>query len=447
VQVVLNQSRTRLSSPLILLTALTVLNCAPAVAQSNPENSNDRATIQQLMKRIEELENSQKQLQEKIDKVGSAPAQAAAPSTEAVAAQSQPDAASSDRMQETKGATTESEHSETAHVLGPVEFRGFGDIDWGRPWFEKLPPGGLAGSKNSFTIGDFDLFTNTRISEHWSLLGELLVTSDFTNEFGVEMDRMLLSYKKNDYFKISFGKFQTALGYYTNNFHRAQYFQPAIGRPIMYSDEDNNGILPTHSIGVTATGLIPSGGLGLHWVGEVSNGRSSILSSAPPIQNFSDDNNGKAVNVAVYVRPEKLHGFQAGVSIYRNSFYPEGFSQIRQTISTGHIVYAGSRFEWLNEASLLRHVLSGSDETFRSLTGYSQVSWKLRRTRPYFRYDYQRVPAGDPIFGYLGRSNGPSIGVSQRLSSFVILKLQGGRLYGSDGKSANAVQTQVAFAF
>src|SRR5262249_45355809 len=145
------------------------------------------------------------------------------------------------------------------HVLGPVVFHGFSDIDYGRAWFEKLPPNGLKGSPNSFNIGDFDLYTNTQLSDHWNMLGEMLVSSDFSNEFGVEMDRLLLSYKKNDYFKISFGKFATALGYYTEQFHRAQYFQTAIGRPVMYSDEDNGGILPTHNTGVSATGLIPSG--------------------------------------------------------------------------------------------------------------------------------------------------------------------------------------------
>jgi hypothetical protein len=125
------------------------------------------------------------------------------------------------------------------------------------------------------------------------------------------MDRLMLTYKKNDFFKISFGKYSTALGFYTNEFHRAQYFQTGIGRPIMYSDEDNGGLLPVHSIGVTATGSIP-GSLGLHWVGELSNGLSA-KNPEIPVQVFQDENNRKAFNFALYVRPERWNGFQASL--------------------------------------------------------------------------------------------------------------------------------------
>ena len=83
-----------------------------------------------------------------------------------------------------------------APVLGPVQLDGFSDIDYGRAWFEKLPPGGLKGSTNSFNVGDFDLYTNTQLSDSWSMLGEMLVSSGFSNEFSGEMDRLLLTYKK-----------------------------------------------------------------------------------------------------------------------------------------------------------------------------------------------------------------------------------------------------------
>jgi len=78
----------------------------------------------------------------------------------------------------------------------PGQLHGFSDLDDGRAWFEKLPPGGLKGSTNSFNVGDFDLYTNTQLSDSWSMLGEKLVSSDFSNEFSVEMDRLLLTLKE-----------------------------------------------------------------------------------------------------------------------------------------------------------------------------------------------------------------------------------------------------------
>ena len=44
----------------------------------------------------------------------------------------------------------------------------------------------------------------------------------------------------------------------------------------MYLFEDSGGVLPVHTVGVTMAGLIPqAGSLGLHWVAEIGNGRSS----------------------------------------------------------------------------------------------------------------------------------------------------------------------------
>jgi len=47
------------------------------------------------------------------------------------------------------------------------------------------------------------------------------------------------------------------------------------GAPLSLSIEDRGGILPVHTVGASASGLIPSGHLGLHYVAEVGNGRAS----------------------------------------------------------------------------------------------------------------------------------------------------------------------------
>jgi hypothetical protein len=101
----------------------------------------------------------------------------------------------------------------------------------------------------------------------------------------------------------------------------------------MYADEDNKGILPTHNICVTATGLIPSGPPGLYWVAEVANGRSLIHPDIP-IQNFVDDNNGELVNLALYARPEKINGLQVGVSLHHETLHPLNLPQVGAVIVT-----------------------------------------------------------------------------------------------------------------
>ena len=434
-----NAERTLRSRGILRFMLMAILAWTSAFAQQTPgaEQPARDKTIETLTRKIADLEATQKQMQEKIDKLGGGPVSSAQPQTPAPVHETAAD-------QSDPADTPSPDPSESMHTLGPVQFQGFTDFNYGRPWFEKLPETGLAGSPRSFNIGDFDLFTNTRISDRWSVLAELLVTSDFSNEFAAEMDRFMFTYKQNDYFKVSFGKFSTALGYYTNAFHRAQYFQTTAGRPIMYSDEDNGGILPVHSIGISATGKIPTGSLGLHWVVELANGRN--VRSDVPIQNFVDYKNGKAVNFALYARPDWLHGFQAGVSVYRDTLYPIDMDPIKQTIVTAHAAYVGRRLEWLNEASMLRHALPGG-RVIHDTTSYTEIAWAFGKLRPYFRYDYQNIPAGDPIFGPLGRRSGPSFGINRHISNYVVLKLQYGRLGEREAASVNALTGQLAFAF
>jgi hypothetical protein len=112
----------------------TILCSISVRAQSSPDGPGPEELIQRLQKRIDQLEASQKVMQEKIDYIGSAPPAAQAPEAPATPA--------------TETVETQPE-APLAHVLGPVQLHGFSDIDYGRAWFEKLPPGGLKGSTNS----------------------------------------------------------------------------------------------------------------------------------------------------------------------------------------------------------------------------------------------------------------------------------------------------------
>jgi hypothetical protein len=212
----------------------------------------------------------------------------------------------------------------------------------------------------------------------------------------------------------------------------------------MFADEDNGGILPVHNIGITATGKIPSGSAGLNWVAEIANGRSETASE--PIQNFTDENNGKAVNFALYTRPAWLPGFQAGASFYVDTIHPIATPSMRETIPAAYVVYVSPKLEWLNEMAVVTHSVLDSSRVYHALTSYSQVSWGFGRTRPYFRYDYQNAASSDPIFGVLGRENGPSVGVERRLSTFLIIKGQYGWLT-LENHTTGAVDGQLAFAF
>lgn len=394
-----------------------------------------------LMKKVEELEKSLAALRAEIgarNTVGSEEFRTVAPTPPPVAKAAPPASIA---------AVVSSDDSADNHVLGPLEFRGYGDFGYGRAPFEKLGPTGLAGSTHSFTLGDFDLFVNSRISDRLSVLGEVLVTSDFSNSFGSEIDRLMLTYRFNKYLRVSAGKYNTAIGFYTNEFHRARFFQTATSKPLLFADEDNGGILPVHSIGLTATGEIPSGTLGLHWVAEVANGRGWQDPGAVPVQNFVDENNGKAFNLALYARPEAVHGLDVGASFYRDRLHPGGLSAIEQRIYSAHAALIQPHLELIAEGVLLQHSLAKTSQDFNTVSAYTEASYLVKQLRPYFRYEYQRIPAADPVIGILGRLNGPSAGIRYDLSDFSCIKFQYGLLSSRSARTGNDFQAQLAFAF
>ncbi|MGA2741681.1 MAG: hypothetical protein ABSG65_30120 [Bryobacteraceae bacterium] len=441
--------------------ALVFALCGAAAGQTaQPAAASDGNAMERMAQRVEELQNELNQLKEQIAKSRAAsdtapaspvPASPAAVANTAVAAQPAEPPAPPAPPEEAQADDDQS----TSHKLGPFRMQGFSDITFGRPVFNVLPNGVLYGSTNSFSLGDFDLFVTAKLSEHLSYLAELLVTSDFTNEFSAELDRMMLTYKFSDYLKVSVGKFNTAIGYYSNAFGRARYFQTATGRPIMYTDEDDGGILPVHSIGMTSTGQVPSGPLGLQWVAEIANGRASLALSDPsgPVeseQNFADENNLKAVNFALIARPPALQGFEAGISFYRDHLRPNPFPDTLEHIPSAHIVFVRPGFEFLNEAAMVQHIYVGGGHEWNSLTGYTQLSHKLGHYRPYFRYDYQNVPKTEPFFGQPGQvgfAEGPSVGVRYDLADYAELKCQYGRLLQRNVPWSNDFEIQAAFAF
>ena len=289
-----------------------------------------------------------------------------------------------------------------------LRMRGFGDISF--------HGNTQKGETTSFSLGQLDLFVTSDVSDKFKFLSEIVFeggpsniygnTTGEANSFSVDVERYLLQYSHNDYLNISAGRVHTSIGYYNTTYHHSSWLQTTTGRPFLFDFEDHGGILPIHMVGVSATGQIPSGSLGLHYVAEVGNGRASRQPlDQEPVQNVVDDQNHKAYNIALFARPDSIHGLQAGVSFYRDLLAPENQPKVHESILAAHAVLVRSRYEWLNEALLDRHVLQNSSVSFNTPGFYSQVSKQFGSYRPYFRYQYVNAPDYEPI--YPGREIAP----------------------------------------
>ena len=218
--------------------------------------------------------------------------------------------------------------------------------------------GHFYGPTSTFELGEFDMFATARLTDRVSALAEILFTSSSDNSLSVDVERLMLTYRQNDYFAASIGRIHTAIGYYNTAFNRGDYFQTAIGRPAMFEFDDQGGFLPMQDLGIVLKGQLPSGRLGLGYVFEVTSGRN-YGAGVEPAQNVSDANNSKAVNFGMSVKPEQAPGLIVGFSI-RHDYLSDVLNQhISEIIPVVYAVFTNPTYEWLNEGMFVRHTPPG----------------------------------------------------------------------------------------
>jgi hypothetical protein len=157
------------------------------------------------------------------------------------------------------------------HEVRGIQWRGFGELDY-KVLDQRTPElgtyGFVPGSHGNFYTGDFDLLLTSRINDKASVLSEIAFGEQDAQKFGVDLERVLFKYDYNDYLRMSFGRYHTGIGYYNTAFHSGSWLQTTADRPLVMEFADDGGVLPTQAVGVSFTGSIPSGKLGLNYIAE-----------------------------------------------------------------------------------------------------------------------------------------------------------------------------------
>jgi len=420
-----------------LLLALNQIGPVSTYADDTPHAAEQDA-IRHMNEQIQELQAKVKELEAKLNAVASsAPGGAVDHGTPAsVLSTATPPSTRPSPVQE----------AQEENPVPGVKLRMFGDMGY--------QASDQKGQTNSFGIGTLDLFITGALSDRVSVLGEVLFIPKETNHFEIDVERLLLQYKHNDYFNFGVGRYHSSIGYYNTAFHQGAWFQTAVDRPFMYAFDDHGGFLPLQEVGATIDGQIPSGRLGLNYVAEMGNGRAQLLGS-DPAQNFRDTNNGKSFNFALYARPSWLPGLQTGFSIYHDYLTFSDNLNHDELISTVYVVYNSLNYEFLNEGMLVRHTKTagGAPGAFHTPGFYTQFSRRFGKYRPYFRYAYVNAGVAEPIYGdpadgpIVGRRNGPTLGLRYDLNDHSAIKLQYNHLAQRGQNGFNELLTQFSFAF
>jgi predicted flap endonuclease-1-like 5' DNA nuclease len=427
----------------VLIASLGVASLSIAsLSQAQSADVSERQMIQQLVQQVNAL-------QERIQALESQRHATAAPNRDATSAPVTPPAAQTAPQPADKNAEPPSLPQDLHEVSG-IQWRGFGEVDY-KVLNQRIPElgtyGFVPGSSGDFYTGDFDLLLTARINDKASVLSEIVVGEGNAQSYSVDLARMLFNYDYNDHLRMSVGRYQTGIGHYNTAYHSSSWFQTTADRPLIMEFAVNGGVLPTQAVGLSFTGSIPSGGLGLNYIAEY--GSSDMI--RPDLDNttITYENNSNNINVGLFAHPESIPGLQIGGSIYhdRISDFTRGPDvRLGQMIVNGHVIYIQHGIEFLSEGFLIRHAYEHSSLVYETPAFYSQISKQFHRTRPYVRYQYINANVGG-LLDDLDLRYGPSFGVRYDFNDSIAFKTQFDHTVRKGEPELNGMHMQLVFKF
>jgi hypothetical protein len=332
------------------------------------------------------------------------------------------------------GAEPQDEHHEPPP--SGLFLRAFGAINWDATDERDVP--------NSFALGQFALFATSTLSDRVSVLAEIVLESSQSTLVATDLERLQLTFRMNDYFRVSAGRYHTGIGYYNSAFHHGSYFETPIGRPRVFDFEDEGGVLPVHDVGISVGGTVPRTGSALVYLAEVGNGRS--WNEAAGDEERPDTNDGKSTTVGAAFRPGRWRGLEIGASYYRDPVPDAALRPVEHRIATAHVVYRTPSIEVLAEWLRLSH-RPGEGPAFVNHGGYVQASHAWGKLRPYYRYDRLVIDPATPFIGPAGSYTANIIGLRVDPGQWVGIKAQYERSNDVRQRGIDSLRTQLVFVF
>jgi len=273
-----------------------------------------------------------------------------------------------------------------------MQLHGFADVDFSAT--------DERGSFSGFNLGQFVLHVASPLSKRVAYFGELSFTAGPTS-YTADVERSIIRYAYNDYFKLSFGRYHTPINYWNTAFHHGLWLQTTISRPEMI--RFGGRFLPVHFLGMLAEGNIPSGSLGLGYEVGLGNGRAGTISRAG---DTGDVNSNRAWVARIFARPTSLRDLQIGGAVYRDKITPvpalTGSPTFGEWISSAQIAWTRETPELISEFANVHHLNNLTGTVHNSQAYYIQLAyrlpWEQRKWKPYYRFEYTHVPTTEPLF-------------------------------------------------
>jgi hypothetical protein len=440
-----------------LIKRATLLFLLPALVAAQSSDPATQELIAKLLARIDSLE---KRVAELENDKAPAPAVSATPTSATQETKPTPMDAATAAHTHDQPPVPQISGGEPAQPSYPLlKLTGFGDVDFSATNLRGATAAGfspqtLLSPHSGFELGQTTLHLISALGPKVTVFGELTFTARGdagtgtppATGFNAEVERLILRYDFNDYFKISFGRYHTPINYWNTAFHHGQWLQTTISRPEMV--EFGGSFIPVHFIGALAEGALPAGGLNLNYNVGVGNGRGQIISRGG---DAGDINNNRAWLVNAFVRPDFPYGLQVGGSVYRDEVSPLGGLVAREWIESAHVVWTKETPEIIAEFANVRHQPIFGGPPSNSQAWYTQAAYRLpwfgRVWKPYYRLEQIHVPHSDTIFRAVPTFTGSTSGIRYDFSSLAAFKLEYRYYWRRDALPIRGIFSQLAFTF
>ena len=310
-----------------------------------------------------------------------------------------------------------------------TQIRGFVDVTGG---YNK---------KVSFGFGEYDLFITSAISDRISFLGETVFKydSEAHTEFGLSIERAIITYNLHGNHNLVMGKIHTPLNYWNDTFHHGRVFFPTIDRPLLFSAR----IIPLHTMGVGFAG---------NDLGNIKFGYNLFVGNGLGSSEVEDDNQEKSVTAAIHIKPADR--LRIGLSYYYD-IISEGADvhgigemdhMVNQHLISASVSRFGKKFEFLTEATgALNH--TDSTGTKNTIAGYAYAGYRIKeKFVPYVRYDNIRYQTGEMFYT---KNNMQSFvaGLRYEINYLAVVKLEYQHLDNEFTPDVDKVTVQFAIGF
>ena len=296
-----------------------------------------------------------------------------------------------------------------------------------------------------WSLGQFDLFMTSRLTDRISFLGEAVMEAG-AGAGSIDLERAYVRYSLSDHLRVTAGRTHSAVSYWYVTCHHGALLQPTIHRPapVQFEDEAEGGLLPAHAVGVELSGHQPAGDLSLDWVANIANGRAQDRTE---VQTVGDGNRDKQVGASATLSGTGVLEWHAGGALFHDRTPPSAVTggETDQSIASVHLAM---RHAWVDEVAeyfaVMEHDrLDSARRTNRAW--YGVVTLGPGAWRPYLAVEGLRIGA-DPYDVGMQDLDRATLGLRYDVNAFNSIKLEYRNALRA-GERTHELLLQTAFTF